>query len=360
MSLVRVGLVLLLLVGRSPGAEVRIVSPGNESILQGNTARVGGTATPDAGPCDAGSTVRLTAGNASFNAPVVAGKWSVDDVPIGAFGPTILTATFQGETHQVLVNRCRPLVARPSQKVRLLWNAAVDEELREVARRTIVPTPTAANLDAFVEAVRSQTGDAFERAFSGVADVVVIENTAGVTTVPAAGADVHTVHFLEFEGDIFGQSPYDCGNAVAQERSEVWVGTYRSAIVDGFSQWAPMTRDDDLTTRIDDLAEALGRTAAHEAGHSFGLVGSSGMCAWMRGCDGGHSCDQFDIDFPLADRFNRGKYIMDPGGKTDNWARLAEPVPTGRSASRTPAVFCRFDRSYFGIVHPLADGGGDQ
>ena len=80
----------------------------------------------------------------------------------------------------------------------------------------------------------------------------------------------------------------------------------------------------------------------------------------MRGCDGGHSCDQFDIDFAMADRFDRGKYISSyPGGKTDNWARPAEPVPTAQSAIRTPAAFCRFDRSYFGIVHPLADGGGD-
>ena len=163
MRLVRVGLVLFLFAGQTPGAEVSIVSPGNESILQGNMASISGTATPDA-TCDANPMVQLKVGDASFDAPVAAGKWSVDNIPMSVFGPVVLTATFQGKTHEVVVNRGRPLVARPSQKVRLIWNAAVDEELREIARQTIEPEPSTANLDAFVEAVQSRTGDAFERA----------------------------------------------------------------------------------------------------------------------------------------------------------------------------------------------------
>jgi hypothetical protein len=43
---------------------------------------------------------------------------------------------------------------------------------------------------------------------------------------------------------------------------------------------------------------------------------------------------------------------MDPGGKTKNNARFAEPSPTGRAVIRTPATFNAFNRSYFSIVHP--------
>ena len=72
----------------------------------------------------------------------------------------------------------------------------------------------------------------------------------------------------------------------------------------------------------------------------------------MRGCDGGHNCDVVDTTNPLAHRFDSGRFILDPGGKTLNHVRIAEASALVRGASRSPAVFNRFNRSYFAIVQP--------
>ena len=237
------------------------------------------------------------------------------------------------EDHTIVLTRGRPLISKPSQRVRLVWNATVDHKLKRLAQETLAIDLPEESLEIFPEVIRQQVPSVLERAFDGVASIEWVEDD---------GDDVHSIHFLEFNGSIFGRSPADCGNRVAKQRSEIWVGTYREVMVDGIDipsgplSWRPMDPDDDLSQRIDDVSEALGRTAAHELSHSLGLVGSSGTCSWMRGCDDGHNCDQFDLDFDAADRFDRGRYIMDPGEKTTNHARLAEPNPNGRAAIRPP------------------------
>lgn len=160
----------------------------------------------------------------------------------------------------------------------------------------------------------------------------------------------------------FGQSPFDCGNRQPREVSEVWVGTYRRSMIlnfdDRLAGWQPMDRSDSILTRIEDVAQALGRSAAHEVGHSLGLVGClpDEGCAWMGGCDDFHNCEEFQDRFskevPHLRRFSSGQFIMDPGAKTTNWARLGEPLMKRRSQERSPATFNTFDRSYLRIVLP--------
>jgi hypothetical protein len=73
----------------------------------------------------------------------------------------------------------------------------------------------------------------------------------------------------------------------------------------------------------------------------------------MRGCDQGHNCSALSEQFPsISSRFAFGQFIMDPGGKTSNHARIAEPFSQSRATVRTPAVFNPFNRSYLAVVHP--------
>jgi hypothetical protein len=262
-------------------------------------------------------------------------------------GANVIEVGTADKTASVLVVRGSDNVARrPQQKVRFLWNEGVDEEIKKIAKLSLSAQLTDSELANFADAVKSRTVELFLGRYKGVADIAI---------VGAGDDDVHTISMMDVDDALFGQSPFDCGNLVARQTSEVHVGTYRRQMTANFDEWGPMQRSDPAAVRIEDVAQALGRTSAHEFGHSLGLVGGSGdrVCKWMDGCDGGHNCDALDARNPLADRFKDGWHIMDPGGKTENNARLAEPSPTRRSTPRRPAIFEPFSASYLKIIHPL-------
>ncbi len=316
--------------------EVQITVPGNDGIVIGNSIAIQGTAIGGAGP------VRVKLGPNSIDAPVAGGAWKVDALAVPS-GLNNIEATFAGKTARVSLTKGASISARPRQKVRFVWNAGVDEVIKQTASGTLDATLTPAQLTTFAAAVRARAVAGFLRAYGNV-DIELTET---------AGPDVHTISLLTNSGSIFGQSPFDFGNVVAGQTSQVWVGTYRDDMVERFVEWGPMKKNDPLGTRIIDVGESLARTSAHEFGHSLGMVGS-GLPAeggWMLGCDGGHSCDQVDDGFPPANRFDQGFHIMDPGGKTLNNARLAEAAPNQRTTPRKPAVFCNFDASYLSIIH---------
>ncbi len=350
----------LLVVAHCAGADVQIEAPTNDTVVLDSTVTVSGRVTNTDGASAGPLNITLRVG--STNQPPIPvnpdGTWSMSGVALPN-GPTRLTATLDstGDSVRSVVTRGGGIGLRPLQKLRFHWSGGIDEELRRIAKGTLEPDPSPAQQTAFITGVKSRTVTVFRRAYQAVVDLEIVSAEAN---------DVHTVLLLANSGNIFGQSFFDCGNLDPHQTSEVWVGTYADSMIESFETgqtlpsgavrsrvWAPMQSDDPLQTRIDDISEALGRTSAHEVGHSLGLVGSGTSCGWMRGCDGGHNCDQFDVDFPGTDRFDRGQYIMDPGGKTDNWVRLAEPSPGGRAPARDPATFNRFNASYFAIVHPV-------
>ena len=288
--------------------------------------------------------MNVDVGGNSFHAAVQNGRWSVQNVQLPV-GSTVLTASLSNATHHILITRAgNALSHRPQQKVRIRWNNGVDSELKLIATGTLDTHASAIELQQFVDHVKQRTPEVFASHYEGVADVKL---------VTAAGPDVHTIDMLSPSNGLFGQSPFDCGSLVPNQTTQVFVGTYRDAMVNDFVEWGPMSRSDALSVHIEDVAQALGRTAAHETGHSLGLVGEAGdPCSWMNGCDGGHDCDQFDAQHPDAIRFDSGWFIMDPGPKTVNRARIAEPDANHRTDPRSPAVFNAFNRSYFRIVHP--------
>jgi hypothetical protein len=285
----------------------------------------------------------VTVANSTVNATVTGSNWQTQiTLPNGLSEVRARQGTASAS---ILLTLGTGLQSRPPQRFRLVWEAGVDDELRAIARGTL-QNPTASTVEAFVVGVRQLTPSVVVRAYNGI----------NVTETANDGPDVHTIQLRPSQGTIFGQSPFDCGNLAQQQTSEVWVGTYRSELVGSFTSWQPMEKTDSLQTRIEDIAEALGRTAAHEMGHSLGLVGSGlGQgCGYMRGCDGGHNCSNLEEQFPgISNRFRFGQYIMDPGEKTSNNARIAEPLRGSRALVRAPAFFNPFNSSYLAAVEPV-------
>lgn len=316
------------------GNRVAIVAPANDIIQLDAQLQLKGECAP------AGSAVTIVVGNSSFPAQVSGEAWEATiTLPAGTSIVKAKSGTVQDE---IVVTRGADLTPRATQKVRFVWHAGVDEELRKIARGTL-QNPSASKVEAFVAGVRSITPAILLSAYEGF----------DVADASDDSADVHTVDLLPHSDDFFGQSAYDCGNQELHQQSEVLVGTYRSAMVDEFQTWGPMRKTDNLQTRIEDVASALGRTSAHEFGHSLGFVGSDqgSPCGWMLGCDGGHNCSDLAESFARAERFGSGRFIMDPGGKTLNHFRLAETAPNARGP-RAPSVFTTFDRSYLAAIHP--------
>jgi hypothetical protein len=324
--------------------EVAITSPKDELTLATSIV-VEGTGDPD------GATVKVKSGRFTAVAKVVAGRWSVPRVPL-EIGLNTIEATIGEASAAAIAVRGNRIERRPTQFVRFIWSSEAESELKEIARKTLTTPLTEAQLGDFVANVKRRTVEVLERAYAGIADVKVVEKS-----VP----NTHTISVLDLSPDgrdLFGSSRGDCGNADLSQVTRVFAGQYRKSMTKHFDRWGPMRKDDPPEVRIEDLGQALGRTSAHELGHSLGLVRelntqTVGVCTWMNGCDGSHNCAAFDLDHPAANRFNDGWHIMDPGGTTLNNARLGEPSPNRRAASRTPAWFEPFSASYLRIIHPL-------
>jgi hypothetical protein len=316
------------------GNRVSIRTPANDTMQLDAQLTLTGECAP------AGATVTVVVGTTSVPAQVTGETWQATvTLPTGTSLIQARTGTVQDE---VVVTRGADLTPRATQKIRFVWHDGVDDELRKIARGTL-QNPSASKVEAFVAGVRLQTPAILLGAYEGF----------DVADASDDSADVHTVDLLPASDDFFGQSAYDCGNLDLHQQSEVLVGTYRSAMVDEFQTWGPMRKTDNLQTRIEDVAAALGRTSAHEFGHSLGFVGSDqgSPCGWMMGCDGGHNCADLAQSFARAERFGSGRFIMDPGGKTLNHYRLAESTSNLRGP-RAPSVFTAFDRSYLAAIHP--------
>lgn len=312
-------------------AQLTIVRPANDTVVNAKNTPVSG------GGVANGSSVAVTVGGTTKTVTAGSGGWTSPNRPL-AKGDNVIRVRSGTTTVRTLAVRSHSLAARGRQQVFFQWDAAVDEQLRRIARGTLTPVPSGAQLATFVTRVRARTQEVFADRYSPF----------DIQVVAATGPNVHTIHMTAISDSIFGSSPPDCGSIRPGQTSTVHVGTYRASMVNGLSNWRPMQRTDSLDTRIEDVGQALGRTTTHEIGHSLGLVG----CGWMKGCEGGHNCSSYDANQGLANRFDHGRHIMDPGGKTFNHFRIAEPSASSRATARQPSRWETFGRSYLSIVHP--------
>lgn len=248
--------------------------------------------------------------------------------------------TINGTVPEFILEYKTDLSSRGTQQVFLDWSdAGIDDKLKEIARHTLEPDPSAAQQTQFVADVKAGVASFFQQAYNGL----------NVTLVGAAGTDVHTV---KFHGDndscgLYGSSPGDYKNQNKQQTSNIWIDAFRCTVVDDdrLLTETPARTTDTLAVRVGDIATFIGRTAAHETAHSLGLTHETNL----HGCEGMHNCEGYDDTNP-ADRFNSGHYIMDPGPKSELHARIGQANSTLPRKAQRP-VFNRYSKSYLDIIH---------
>ncbi len=243
-----------------------------------------------------------------------------------------------GVIPEVLVEKKTDLSSRGSQKVFLDWSdAGIDELIEEMGEHTLSHAFTAAELDQFSTDVKTKVQNVIATAYNGMS----------IQFVNAGGADVHTIKFYGDERcDLYGESPGDYKNQNKTQTSSIYIATFHCVVVDDnrlLNQTAAVQADT-VAQRVIDLGNFIGRTAAHEMGHSLGLSSESGL----HGCEGMHNCEAYDDANP-SDRFDDGHYIMDPGPKSSIAARIGQANSTERKTK--VSKFNSYNKSYLNIIH---------
>jgi hypothetical protein len=245
-----------------------------------------------------------------------------------------------GDIPQFIYEKKTDLPNRGQQQVFLDWSASgIDDKLRAMAVATLNGPLSDADQDTFVAGVKARVASFFAQAYSGV----------NVVLVDAPGPDVHYVLIHgEDSCALYGQSPGDYKNQSKAQLTDIYVGTFKCVVVDEneLLTSTPALLTDSLDTRINDIGTFIGRTVAHEVGHSLGLVAEPDL----HGCEGWHNCEAYDDSNP-ADRFDTGHHIMDPGPKSPVYARIGQANPSGPRSSQDP-YFEAYGKSYLAIIHP--------
>ena len=335
-------------------SQVTIDSHRNEQIVFQSTIDASGTA-PD-------GEVVVSAGSQTWRVRPRKGRWTVNQINLEAKVNEI-TAEANGSSASIFISYCPTdsenyLVQQSEQKVFFKWDDGVDEILEEIAELTLRPNPpsqlTKSSLATFVEGVRRGTVAVFSRTFAGVANVLVISREE---------PDVHVVRMRAAQnGGKYGETVYDYGNRQRNGESMVYVKEFLAQIKmctqmsdQTFQNYfSPMIFEDPLPVRIVDISEALGRTAAHEAAHGFGLVGGDSpdyvrKGLWMCGSNYHH---RLRGDIVVRDRINlEGESLMVDGNEIAFAARIGRRLDG--SFDRKSGRFCLFDREYFSNVLPV-------
>ena len=338
---------LVLLMGVDRGC---VTQPVTDTIVTTSTVEIKGTINElnAAGTLvathEGRARLRVNAGPFRPWANTVSKVWTSPDVPLNVgvnqitgatergTGPSLVTGTVPA----FLLERKTDLSDRGTQQVFFNWSASgIDDVLKNIARETLEPDPSAADLNTFAAQVKSQVQSFFQSAYSGT----------NVTITAAAGTDVHTVNFTTADNGLYGSSPGDYRNQTKQQTSTINLGTFRSTCRDRLLTDTPARATDSMNTRIVDVATFIGRTVAHEVAHSLGLTNDANL----HGCEGSHNCEAYDDANP-ADRFNGGHYMMDPGPKSLLHARIGQANAMPPRNTKRP-VFNRYNKSYLNIIH---------
>jgi hypothetical protein len=329
------------------GADLKIVQPEHDSIVGAEAIVVKGM-----GPENAVITLTLN-GKALSKAQVRNGIWELARVPL-VEGPNVLRAATANALSVALVVRATDGTSRRRvpKKVRIVWEEAAEDELKQIAVATLKGPFMEPDLGTFVNIVKERVDTLFSEAYAKF-NITLTHDDDPATAVIA---------MMGFNGDFFGKvdPPYLCEEPSPPKDAQVHVGTFRVQLDAGedsngfINGWGPMAMTDSLELRAEDIAHALARTAAHELGHTIGLVGepTSSTCKWMSGCDGYHSCPNFRVEDVRPGRHANGWHIMDAGGvNTLNRARIGEELPNARS-KRRPSVFDPFSASFLSLTYP--------
>lgn len=257
--------------------------------------------------------------------------------------------TIKGTIQEFVLERRTDLNATGEQKVFFDWSdAGIDDILQDIAKLSLNPDPSAADLTAFAADVRDGVKTFVLNAYKG-------------TKVTLAGAAGPGVHVIKFFGNsytvcgLYGESPGDFKNTNKTQTSNIYLNTFRCAAQpqtpggtdSRLLTETPARATDSLAQRVKDISTFIGRTAAHEFGHSLGLTAEGDVLVGLHGCEGMHNCSGYESTLPI-DRFDDGHYMMDPGPKSKLHARIGQENTTTRK-EQMPR-FNAYNRSYLLIV----------
>ena len=260
--------------------------------------------------------------------------------------------TINGTIPEFVLERRTDLSATGEQKVFLDWSdAGTADILKDIAKLSLSPTPSAADLDAFAANVKDGIKIFVENAYKGT----------NVTIVGSTGPNVHVIKFVGTSYStcgLYGQSPGDFKNTIKAQTSKVYLNSFKcqaQPLTPGGTDSPLLTKTparstDTLAQRVRDISVFIGRTAAHEFGHSLGLTeeGEAGL----HGCEGMHNCLTYEGGLPV-DRFDDGHYMMDPGPRSKLYARIGQAHSGETSSTGRKEKLPRFDAyglSYLKIV----------
>jgi hypothetical protein len=321
--------------GAASADPISIESPSDDVILC--------DATPlhFSGRCQPKQSVRLKIGNEVAN--VIAddrGVWGFTTqlVATGTVQKVCVVATTDGASPKEINVWIAKACSTRAQRVLITWESEALKSIMEIAKRTLVPEPSAADLTKFREAVQIRTETQFFSMLSSWNIIPANEQADDVYALQMI--DLDHPYFFGFTRKV------DAWNKTLNDSSEVYVKSVCNLMIDEFPNWGPMKREDSLAMRIDDVSAVLSRIAVHEFGHAIGLVlpGSGG-------CLAGHNCPTSTSKLV---RFGQGWEIMDPGdpASTPFYKRLGEEHSKTRSPNRRYAAFNQFNRSYLDLIHP--------
>lgn len=339
--------VLLAVASPSPAssATVKITYPTNNTalILTQNSIQVTGTLALEPGDNTQSFVLYVDSAGTSKDytiSPAANGTWKrTVEVPRGrAFK---LHAVWQGGEIRVIATATEPFPSQASQRVTLVWKGDVDTVLGAIAMGTLNGGLVPAGFQA---QVRARTEQLFAEILSGYPGVKVEPadaNGPGLYTVEVTGTEDP---WLEFGRTSIQDS--DCGNARAEGRSSVYVGSFARSMTHEAATWAPMAVTDSSAMRVEDIAQALASTAVHEFFHGMGLL----TCPWMEGSPDGHNNPAFAYDgIPEALRFLHGEELMDSGLWVPPYRRLGETDK--QRGIRAPRKLHVFNRSYLDLLN---------
>jgi hypothetical protein len=343
---------------------LKIDTPLNDTIVWNPLVEISGEAKP-------GAMVELRIG--SVSKPVHAdkdnGSWKGSLQVPAAAGAYVLEVSSGNEAQRIMLTTPRNshgffAAHNNPQEIVFAWDKEAEEEIKAIFVATLNHGTLPNNFTPVIDDVKKEAVATFGEAYDGLRIKLVSK--------PTPGAPVQVVHFVKNDGtELLGETyvplpgtsatlPINCGNRFSDPVINVYISSFHRLMSDNFDSaipilsWKPMDRGDTIDVRIKDIGIALGRTAAHEVGHGIGLVGEKGGpadCGWMNGCQGSHSCQDWQDQNPLADRCRDGRYIMEPGAVGYNWIFIGEDGPK-RSQRRTVPEFCNFDRSYLRFIQP--------